>query len=419
MRVPTSLAWLFLDLNSYFASVEQQLNPGLRGRPIVVSPVESDATCAIAASYEAKAYGIKTGTPIYEALRLCPDVIVVNARHDLYVTFHHRILAAVETCLPISRVCSIDEVACQLMGDERQPGHAIKRALAIKQAIANHVGECLTCSIGLAPNVLLAKIASDMRKPNGLTLIEPDYIYEKINALPLADIPGVGRMMQRRLAQAGLQTIADFWALTPKQARRLWGSVLGERLWWEIRGYDLPASTAPRRTLGHSHVLSPQLRAPCAARQVARRLTAKAATRLRRYGLTTSRLMLSIRLEDRQRLSCERAFNATQESLALLRLVEQGWQQLSVHFGEKARVKKVSIVFFKLEAVCQTSHDLFQTPPPRLREQLKLAHAIDRLNARYGKDTVSFGLRAHSAVNRYTGTKIAFTRIPDAQEFHE
>ena len=84
------LRWLFLDMNSYFASVEQQENPKLRGLPIIVTPVASEGTCAIAASYEAKAFGIRTGTPVYEARRLCPGLKTVNARHDVYVEYHHR-----------------------------------------------------------------------------------------------------------------------------------------------------------------------------------------------------------------------------------------------------------------------------------------------------------------------------------------
>src|ERR1700735_3888566 len=105
-----SLRWLYVDFNSYFASVEQQLDPELRGRPIAVVAVETDSTCAIAASYEAKAFGVKTGTPIYEAKKMCPGLRIVLARHDHYVDFHHRIQKEVENHIPITAVCSIDEV---------------------------------------------------------------------------------------------------------------------------------------------------------------------------------------------------------------------------------------------------------------------------------------------------------------------
>src|ERR1700742_4501686 len=96
------LRWLYIDFNSYFASVEQELNPGLRGRPVAVVPVETDATCAIAASYEAKAFGVKTGTPVYESKRLCPGLVCVLARHEHYVSFHHRILEEVNRHIPVT-----------------------------------------------------------------------------------------------------------------------------------------------------------------------------------------------------------------------------------------------------------------------------------------------------------------------------
>lgn len=115
LEIPTGLRWLYIDLNSYFASVEQQLDKRLRGRPVAIVPTETEATCAIAASYEAKALGIKTGTMIYEARKLCPDLITVPARHNAYVHYHHKIMEEIEKHIPITRKCSVDEVACRLM----------------------------------------------------------------------------------------------------------------------------------------------------------------------------------------------------------------------------------------------------------------------------------------------------------------
>ena len=99
-----SLQWLLVDLNSYFASVEQQLRPELRGRPVGVVPMLADTTCCIAASYEAKAHGVKTGTMVYEAKKMCPGIVFVEARHEEYVEYHQRIVEAVESCLPVSVV---------------------------------------------------------------------------------------------------------------------------------------------------------------------------------------------------------------------------------------------------------------------------------------------------------------------------
>src|SRR5947209_374011 len=120
---------LFLDINSYFATVEQQEQPELRGKPIIVSPVNSDSTCAIAASYEAKRYGIKTGTNVGEARTMCPGLIVVPARPSLYVHYHERIIEAAESVLPVEKVDSIDEMHFKLIGKEREVPEAHRLAI--------------------------------------------------------------------------------------------------------------------------------------------------------------------------------------------------------------------------------------------------------------------------------------------------
>ena len=123
---------LYVDLNSYFASVEQQLRPELRGKPIGVLPVLADTTCCIAASIDAKRYGIRTGTPVWQARKLHKNIIFVQARPATYVEYHHRIVAAVESCTPVTAVLSIDEMTCDLMGSEQQETLAIALAKRIK-----------------------------------------------------------------------------------------------------------------------------------------------------------------------------------------------------------------------------------------------------------------------------------------------
>src|ERR1039458_5522775 len=113
------LNWLFVDLNSYFASVEQQVRPELRGRPVGVVPMMADTTCCIAASYEAKTFGVRTGTIVADAKRMCPEIVLVEGRHEIYTEYHHRVVEAVESCVPVTAVCSIDEMACRLIGRER------------------------------------------------------------------------------------------------------------------------------------------------------------------------------------------------------------------------------------------------------------------------------------------------------------
>ena len=185
--------FLHVDLNSFFASVEQQLHPEYRGKPLAVVPTFADTTVAIAASYEAKALGIKTGTRVGDMKRICPDIIMVQGDHTTYAEFSHKIHAAVERICPVAHIPSIDEVTCQLIGREQQPPRARQISLDIKQAIRDDVGSTLRCSIGMAPNRYLAKIASDMQKPDGLIGLLPSQLPRALLQLELRDLPGVGR----------------------------------------------------------------------------------------------------------------------------------------------------------------------------------------------------------------------------------
>jgi DNA polymerase-4 len=287
--------WLFVDLNSYFASVEQQDRPELRGKPVGVVPMLADTTCCIAASYEAKAFGVKTGTIVGDAKRLCPELVLVEARHELYVEYHHRIVEAVESCLPVTAVCSIDEMACRLMGRERPLLAAIELGGKVKTRIRERVGEWLRSSVGLATNRYLAKVASDMEKPDGLVALPLDILPEALRGLTLRDLPGIGARTEKRLNERGIMTMADMLALDCDQAGQLWGSVWGERLWHWLRGEDFEmAETDHLKSMSHQHVLAPEMRTPEKAWAVAHKLLHKAAMRLRAGGLWASSIGLSV-----------------------------------------------------------------------------------------------------------------------------
>ena len=250
---------LFLDLNAFFASCEQQENPALRGQPVIVVQTPTDSAVAIAASYAAKAFGIKTGTLVREARRLCPAVVPVQANHRLYTQYREHILKAVDTCLPIEKVCSIDEMACRLMGTEGQVPAARELALKVKRALRDHVGECLTCSIGIAPNAFLGKVGSDLQKPDGLAVITQADLPEILLGLELQEIYGIGTRMEQRLHRAGILTVAQLWNATPFQLRRVWGGVNGLLLHQMLHGVDIqPPSPRFSKSIGHQHVLEPE-----------------------------------------------------------------------------------------------------------------------------------------------------------------
>lgn len=431
----SGLRWLYVDFNSYFASVEQQLNPKLRGKPIIVTPLQSDATCAIAASYEAKAFGIKTGTPVYEAKRMCPGLICVTGNHEKYVEFHQRLLDEIENHIPVTAVCSIDEMACRLMDNETAPDIACDIARRIKRGIAANVGEYVRCSIGLAPNRYLAKVATDLQKPDGLTILLPQDIPGKLLHLGLRDLPGIGANMERRLQGHGLRDISQLYTFAPKHLRAIWGSIWGEKMWYLLRGIELPEEKTERRSIGHSHVLAPELRPPAQARPVARRLLIKAASRLRRMNFQARRLSLAVRIENGPRLGAEMPCAPASDNFTFLEMLETMWEALERDFGRQ-RIKKVSVTLSGLDdpQTAQAQGDLFAAadaaakkdapataaPAPTRREKNdKISSAMDALNRKFGRDTVSLGLTPAQKHTRDTGTKIAFTRIPDLEEFSE
>lgn len=404
--------WMYIDFNSYFASVEEQLHPRLRNKPIVVVPVESDATCAIAASYKAKAYGIKTGTLIWKAKKMCPHLICVLAKHEAYIEFHEKILKEIDRHVPIAKVCSIDEVACQLMENESAKAELL--AEKIKKGLKENVGECIRCSIGVAPNRYLAKVATDMQKPDGLVFIHLEDLPQKLYSLALRDLPGIGANMEIRLKKRGILDVKTLCSLDLGQMRKAWGSVEGERMWHYLKGIDLPDRESERRSLGHSHVMAPELRNPEKARDVGRRLTAKAASRLRRMGLVASRMSLSIELEEGRFFESNLVCHRANDTLSFLTLFQKMWEEGIRHSG-CSRLKKIAVLFSELEELSSEQHEFFID---HLREKgEKISSVLDRINQKYGKDSVSFGVLPEKEA--FSGTKIAFTRIPEKEEFLE
>jgi len=424
---PRPLRWLFLDLNSYFASVEQQLNPALRGRPMIVAPVDSETTVAIAASVEAKRFGISTGTPVWEARRKCRELIVTPARHEKYVEFHDAVVAEIWRHIPVTRVCSIDEVACRLLDNENGRDAAIALAARIKAGIRANIGDCLTSSVGIAPNRLLAKLASDMMKPDGLVVIEGHQLPQRLFDMALRDIAGIGAKMEKRLAQDGINDIRDLVARRPRDAGAAWGGTNGDRLWYLLHGVDLPEKATQSRSIGHSHVLSPAKRGLEPSRLTARRLALKAASRLRRKGYVSRLLVLHGKFEDDKstwRTSIK--LPATQDSFAVLGALDSIFPRLAEAGRGRAggfRLRMIGVTLAEIASVDGEQGSLFgaldpNDPLARGTRTLSLSRAMDRINEKFGRHAVSVGPLDNGRVDR-VGTKIAFGRIPEIDEFHE
>lgn len=426
------LRYIFIDFNAYFASVEQYDAPELIGRPVIVTPLESEHSGAIAASYEAKKLGISRGTAVRDARLICPDVAVRPARHDRYVTMHHELLREIERHIPIQRVCSIDECVSRLNPDETEPEAAKALARQIKAGLYQKFGPAIRCSIGLASSTLLAKLASGLQKPDGLTVILPQSLPAALASLPLEAIPGVGKGVSQRLMRAGITDFTSLWNLAPKQARAIWGSVAGERFIYGLKGHDVPDGAAPKKAMiGHSRVLSGAHRRPQGARIVARALLLKAASRLRHYGLHASALHLSIRLYPEGSLSQDIRIRPSQNSWRFLQALDALWwpmmhwrarpqNQAQHHKNRRAKsIKLVSVHLFGLQHG-PPERDLFISAESDHKDALQagLWQRMDALNRRYGMETLI--LASHQGMDlNYLGVKIAFSRVPEAAEFSD
>lgn len=275
------------------------------------------------------------------------------------------------------------------------------------------MGECLRCSIGIAPNRYLAKVATDMKKNDGLVFIDQEDLPQKLYSLKLRDLPGIGANMEIRLKNRGIFDMKMLCSLDLIQMRKAWGSIKGEQMWHYLKGIDLPDKQTQRKSIGHSRVLVPELRDPEKARIVGRRLTTKVASRLRRMELVASKISLSIVLEEgkyfEQSLTCDRV----DDNLTFLSLFQEMWNRV-INLTAAARMKKVSVSVSKLEkSVCQ-QYEFFSDHSREKRK--KISQALDAINLKYGKDSVSFGTLPEDS---FSGTKIAFTRIPDKEEFVE
>jgi len=397
---------LYVDFNSYFASVEQLLRPELRGKPIGVLPVMAETTCCIAASYEAKAYGVKTGTLVSEARKLCPDIRFVEARPGTYIEYHHRLVAMVESCTHVKRTLSIDEMVCMLTGSQQQRKNALALAVRIKRAIAEQIGSEIRCSIGIAPSTFLAKLASDMQKPDGCVVIESNDLPQCLFGLELRDLCGIGKNMQQRLNRHGILTVQELCTAPRERLRLAWGSVEGERMYDKLRGTEMPEQHSRRSSLGHSHVLPPELRTRDAAYSVLHRLLQKAAMRLRSEGLVASSLRIRVKFVNQTAWELEAPCGATSDTLRFIHAFDQLW----LAYPANKRVPlAVGISLHKLSTPAEQPLSLFQDTG---QTHDKLNAVVDALNLRYGKSAVYFG-GAHRALNA-APMRIAFNHIPDA-----
>ncbi len=376
---------LHVDMNAFFASVEQRSNPHLRGKPILVCGNPKGRTVAATASYEARKFGIKTGMTIYQARRLCPDVILVECDPDKYVDTATKLFQIFVDFTPQVEVFSIDEAFLDITGTERLWGPPIEVAKKIKQRIKEQLG--LPCSIGIGPNKLLAKFASERQKPDGLTILTKEKVLEILENIPISELCGIGAKMTQHLNKLGIYTCGQLGRYPFGVLQRRFG-IIGLYLHHMGLGEDdSPVryyyEKEPVKSMGHSLTLQKDAYAKEILRRHLLQLSEKVGRRLRRDNYQGRTVTLILRYAD---------FETVAKQHTLRRFMDDGKliYETALNILDKLFIQHrgVRLVGVSVSGLVQGTKQLNILPEERRRESL--LYAIDLINDKFGEFTVTY-----------------------------
>lgn len=398
---------LHLDMDSFFASCEQQRRPGLRGRAIAVSGDPRSRTVVAAASYEAKKFGVKSGMPIYEARRLCPQIQFILGDPDYYVAVSRRVMVILRRFSDVVEVASIDEAYVDLTGwAERELNYelrffgAVKIVEKIKTALRRELGEYLTASAGLAENKRLAKLASDRHKPNGVTIIEN--IEAWLPKLALRDFCGLGPATERRVVNLGVRTPYELREKNLEWLEEQFGAH-GRDLWEMVRGIDdspvVPEPPEPK-SMGHQVTLPRDVSDPAKLIPVIAELADAVAVRLRAAGYAGRTVHLRLRFSD---------FSERGEQTTLSTATYDGRviTRAAVNLLAWRMTKPVRLVGVSVGKLERPVTSLL----PDDQHWQQIWQAIDKVNARYGERMLERGiLTQREKVKRKVAAAFGATR---------
>ncbi len=232
----TKRVFLHVDLDAFFASVELIDNPALSGLPVIIGALPGNRGVVSTCSYEARKFGVHSGMPISEAFRLCPQASFLPVRMKRYTEISDAVMTALGSFTPDLLQISIDEASLDMTGTERLWGDPCSAAETIQSKIKNEIG--VTCSIGIASNRYIAKIASDLKKPQGLVCVETDTEERFIQSLPLAKLWGAGKKSRERFDELGIRSIAQLGKMKQELLEDLFGRAFGKFLYLASRGFD-------------------------------------------------------------------------------------------------------------------------------------------------------------------------------------
>lgn len=392
----TPMRALYLDMNAFFASVEQQVQPRLRGRPVGITALDTGphnnwAGGVVAASYEAKDAGVKGIISVREARAICPEIVFVQARHKLYARANQAIVREIDKIAEVEHIRSIDEVQVALGGPTSKLPAAMDLACEIKKVMRENVGQYMRCSIGIGPNQLLAKIAGKLEKPDGLQWLAPENMPGRIAHLKPDDLPGISHGMMRRLQKAHVWGIEELYALDPRHARMIWRSVEGERFVRSLQGENIPLLATSRSGYGQSKVLAPKYRPTEMACRVGRWLTERAVARMRRDGYCAGCFSIYIGRFDQRGFRARKTLTPSQDTRVFMDLFDRLTEPFRRGRGAATSIGVNLTNIIKLE---DRPGELFlPLEPGKANRSERLSILVDQINRRYGERTIQHGIQ--------------------------
>jgi len=376
--------FLHADMNSYFASVEQQANPFLRGKAVAICSRLSRNACVIACSIEAKKLGIKTGFSLNEARELAPGIVALEVDPPKVRNTTKKIFAIFADYTSTIEEYSIDEAFLDLTGMVADLEAARAVALEIKKRIKNEVGDWLRCSIGIAPTRWLAKFAGELQKPDGLTVLRREDLSRVYFGRPVDEAWGIADGWKARLENLGISTLDQLLTYDPVRLKRYFG-IPGYLLWSDIAGLEIGrvgAAKGPQKSIGHSYVFAKRTANAETVAAILMKLCERVGRRLRKLKFEARRISVGWGYDDGGDGGSVRCFDPVFESYdifkAALGVFRAGWNRRTVVF--------MAITAYELTPTMnQTS--IFRDKNKRQ----KIAAAFDAVNDRYGDYTLIRG----------------------------
>jgi len=391
---PIEKTFLHVDMDAFFASVEQHDHPELKGKPVVVGAPPDQRGVVAAASYEARTFGIHSAMPSRTALQKCPDAIFVRGNMARYQEVSREIMRIFESYTPLVQPLSIDEAFLDVTGAQRLFGNGQTIAEKIRHDIREQTG--LTASVGIAPNLFLAKLASDMNKPDGITVVpfEPEAIERFLAPLPIGRIWGIGKVMQKKMLSLGLSTIGKLQECDFQTLEKVIGQRAAESFSRLAHGIDERGITLETedKSISNENTFAEDVTDRAQIEATYKRLIDKVGGRIRKAGLFATTIHLKLRWNDFSTIT-------RQTRLAIpccddITLRETGMALLNEHL----RNRPVRLIGFGVSGLTKTDEPptqqltLFETPDTTLHEKRsRLSHAADDIKHKYGDHSIKRG----------------------------